>query len=135
MMIPNAFCAMKSKDSFINLWENKAVYALEQVGRFGCFALMIINIPFVCIGFWFKNALWVYIIVNAVLLVAYCVIWIVCFYKNTIFKALTLSIIPSIIFMFSSIMLLNIPLIVTAIIFAPCHITISYKNAKLLAMS
>lgn len=131
MMIPNGICAAKNKDAFVNLWENKIVYPLEQIGRFASFGLMIINIPVVCLGFWFENALTVYIIVNSVLLFAYCTIWFVCFRQNTVFKALSLSIIPSIIFLFSGIISLNIPLIIAGVIFAPCHITISYKNAVL----
>ena len=131
MMIPNAVYAMKCKDEFKNLWENKVVYLLEQIGRFGCFGLMVFNIPFTWFGFWFETALYVYIGVNTLLLLFYCLIWIICFRKSTVFRALTLSIIPSIIFLFSGIMLLNIPLIIMAVAFAPCHITISYKNAAL----
>lgn len=131
IMIPNAFYSMKCKDGFESLWENKVIYLLEQIGRFGCFGLMVFNIPFTWFGFWFETALYVYIGVNALLLLFYCLIWIICFSKNTVFRALTLSIIPSVIFLFSGIMLLNIPLIVMAVVFAPCHITISYKNAVL----
>lgn len=130
-MIPNAVCAVKNKAAFADIWENRTVHLLEQIGRFGCFGLMIINIPFTWLGFWFENALNVYIGVNAVLLLAYCVIWIVCFRAKTVFKALALSVIPSVIFLFSGVMLLSFPLIVMALIFAPCHIAISYKNAVL----
>lgn len=131
MMIPNALCAAKNKDAFVSRWKNKTVYLLEQIGRFGCFGLMTVNIPFTYSDFWFNKAIYVYIGVNAALLLAYSVIWAVCFYKVTVFKALSLSIIPSVIFLFSGIMLRNVPLIVAAAIFAPCHITISYKNAVL----
>lgn len=44
-------------------------------------------------------------------------------------KALSLSIIPSAIFLFSGVVLANIPLIVFAVLFAVNHILISYKNA------
>ena len=59
-----------------------------------------------------------------------CIIWIVCFQKNTIFRALALSILPSVLFLFSGIMSRSVLLILSAVIFAPCHILISYKNAK-----
>lgn len=45
VMIPNIIFAIKCKDGFANKWENKYVEAIEQIGRFGCFGFMIINIP------------------------------------------------------------------------------------------
>ena len=44
-------------------------------------------------------------------------------------RAYLLSIIPSMIFLFSGIMIRNIPLIISSIAFAIAHITISLKNA------
>ncbi len=131
MMIPNAVYAAKCPDGFENRWKNRIVYPLEQVGRFGCFGLMTINIPGTWFGFWFDDAPTVYIAVNVVLLLIYCGIWVVCFRDNGVSKALALSVIPSVIFLFSGVMIASIPLIVAAVIFAPCHIAISYKNAAL----
>lgn len=131
MMIPNAVYAAKCPDGFENLWENRIVYPLEQIGRFGCFGLMAMNIPGTRFGFWFDGALTVYIAVNAVLLLAYCGVWVVCFRDNGVSRALALSVIPSVIFLFSGVMIASIPLIVAAAIFAPCHVVISYKNAAL----
>lgn len=45
IMIPNVIFALKCKDGFENKWENKFIEALEQIGRYGCFAFMVINIP------------------------------------------------------------------------------------------
>ena len=45
IMIPNVIFALKCKDGFGNRWKNKAVEVLEQIGRYGCFAFMVINIP------------------------------------------------------------------------------------------
>ena len=129
-MIPNIVFAIKCKDGFENKWNNKAVEILEQIGRFGCFGFMIINIPGTWFGWWSDEAFAVYLIVNTVLVLIYCAIWIVCFRKNSVFRALSLSIIPSVIFLFSGIMCRSVLLIVSAVIFAPCHITISYKNIK-----
>lgn len=129
IMLPNIVFAVRCRDGFENKWNNKAVEALEQVGRFGCMVFMIVNIPPLCFGWLFEGALAVYLGVDIGLLIAYCVIWIICFRKNSLFRALALSIIPSALFLFSGIMLLSVPLIVTAVIFAPCHIAISYKNA------
>ena len=130
IMIPNIIFAIKCKDGFENKWNNKFVETMEQIGRFSCFGFMIINIPKTCLGWWSENGLSLYIIGNIVLVALYCLIWYVCFKKNTIFRALSLSIIPSIIFVFSGIMSGSILLILASIIFAPSHIMLSYKNAK-----
>ena len=59
-----------------------------------------------------------------------CAIWIVCFRKNSVFRALALSVIPSVLFLFSGIMSRSVLLIISSVIFAPSHIIISYRNAK-----
>lgn len=130
IMIPNIIFAIKCKDGFANKWKNKFVEMIEQIGRYGCFGFMIINIPGTWFGWWSDEVFAVYLIVNVILVILYCVIWIICFKKNSIFRALALSIIPSILFLFSGIMSRSVLLIIAATIFAPSHITISYKNAK-----
>lgn len=130
IMIPNILFAMKCKDGFVNKWNNKSVETVEQIGRFGCFGFMIINIPGTWFGWWSDEAFAVYLVVDAVLVTLYCVIWAVCFRKSSVFRALALSIIPSVLFLFSGIMSRSILLTITAVLFVPSHILISYQNAK-----
>ena len=130
IMIPNILFAMKCKDGFVNKWDNKSVETVEQIGRFGCFGFMIINIPGTWFGWWSDEAFAVYLVVDAVLVTLYCVIWAVCFRKSSVFRALALSIIPSVLFLFSGIMSRSILLTIAAVLFAPSHILISYQNAK-----
>lgn len=130
IMIPNILFAMKCKDGFVNKWNNKSVETVEQIGRFGCFGFMIINIPGTWFGWWSDEAFVVYLVVDAVLVTLYCVIWAVCFRKSSVFRALALSIIPSVLFLFSGIMSRSILLTIAAVLFAPSHILISYQNAK-----
>lgn len=129
MMIPNIIFAIKCKGGFENKWKNKTVEILEQIGRFGCIGLMIINIPGTYFGFWSDRAFTFYLIFSTVLLFLYCVIWAVCFRQNSVFRALALSILPSVLFLLSGILSRSILLIAFAFLFAPCHIIISYKNA------
>ena len=110
IMIPNIVFAIKCKDGFENKWSNKLVEIIEQIGRFGCLGFMMINIPGTWFGWWSDEALAIYLITDTLLVIIYCAIWIVCFRKNSVFRALTLSIIPS-------------------VLFAPSHILISCKNA------
>ena len=128
IMAPNIIYALKCKDGFENKWNNKMVELVEQIGRFGCFGCMVINIPGTWFGWWSDETFAIYLIVNSVLITLYCVIWIICFRKNTVFRALALSIIPSVIFLFSGIMSRSVLLILTSVLFAPAHIVISYKN-------
>ena len=130
IMIPNIVFAIRCKDGFANNYGNKTVELVEQVGRFGCFGFMIFNIPGTWFGWWSDEVFAVYLIVDALLITLYCILWIVCWKKNGVFKALALSIIPSVIFLISGIMSRSILLTVAALLFAPVHIFISYQNAK-----
>ncbi len=128
IMIPNIIFAVKCKDGFENKFNNKFVEALEQTGRFGCFGFMIINIPKTAFGWADRKAFVAYLIIDIVLISAYCIIWAVCFKKNSLFRAISLSVIPSVMFLSSGLLIRSVLLTVSAIIFAPCHILISYKN-------
>ena len=130
IMIPNIIFAIRCKEGFENKWSNKFIEVAEQIGRFGCFGFMIINIPGTWFGWWSDEAFAIYLIVDAILVVLYCAIWIICFKKSSIFRALALSVIPSVLFLFSGIMSRSILLLIAAILFAPSHILLSYKNAK-----
>ena len=122
--------AIKCKDGFDNKWNNKYVEVTEQVGRLGCFGFMIINIPGTWFGWWSDEAFALYLIVDTILVMLYCAIWTICFKKNSVFRALALSIIPSMLFLFSGIMSRSVLLIIASVLFAPSHIVISYKNVK-----
>ena len=130
IMVPNIIYAIKCKEGFENRWNNKIVEIIEQIGRFGCIGFMIIKIPIVCFGWWFDGGLIAYLAINIVLSIIYCVIWIICFRKDSIFRALSLSIIPSLIFICSAVLSGSILLLITSALFTPAHILISYKNAK-----
>lgn len=130
IMIPNIIFAIRYSDGFQNKYSNKGIEVIEQIGRFGCFGSMILNFPGTCFGWWSNEAFAIYLIVDTLLIALYCIIWVACWKKNNIFRALALSIIPSVIFLFSGIMSRSILLIITSILFAPSHILISYKNAK-----
>lgn len=129
MMIPNIIFALKCKDGFVNQYHNRFIEMIEQIGRFGCFIFMIIEIPGTSFGWLFDGARSIYIIIDMVLLIAYCMIWMICFKKESLFRSLALSMIPSAIFLLSGILRQNILLIISSILFAPSHIMISYKNA------
>ena len=127
MLVPNVLFAVFNKDGFQNKWHNNPVEILEQIGRFGCMLFMFIVIPE--ISFSSDEAFALYLIADMALLLLYCLMWAVCWKKNGMLRAVSLSVIPSVLFLFSGIISGNIPLIIAAVIFAPCHILISVKNA------
>ncbi|MGI6377828.1 MAG: hypothetical protein ACOX0I_02025 [Bacilli bacterium] len=129
LMIPNIIYSIKVKDGFKNKFGNKILEYSEQIGRYGSFIFLVFNIPKLFLGFWFSNALVVYLIVNGILLIIYLTTWVVMWGKNNLVRALFLSICPSLIFIFSGIMTLNFPLMIFSVLFAVTHITISVKNA------
>jgi hypothetical protein len=131
ILIPNIVFAVRRKDGFISLWKNRWVEVPEMIGRLGSFIFMIILLPWFPFGFKSKGLFFLYLLIDLILTLVYCILWIILFRKNTVFRSLSLSIIPSLIFLSSGILSGYIPLLVSALIFAPCHITISYKNAVL----
>ena len=128
ILIPNIISAVVDKDAFANKYNNKAILVLEQIGRYGCMAFMVFNIPYTYFNFWFDSGLMVYLIVNGTLLALYILGWIIFRKGQSAIKMLWLSITPTVLFLFSGVMLLSIPLILFSIIFGIGHITISYKN-------
>ena len=130
ILIPSIIFAIKCNDTFDNKYRNKTIEIIEQIGRFGCLGFMIFNVPGTWFGWWSDEIFAFYLIVNAILVAIYCVMWVVLWKKNNVIKALALSIIPSILFLFSGIASRSILLIISSIVFAPAHILISYKNVE-----
>ena len=130
ILIPNIIGAIIDKSLFENRYNNKIMLILEQIGRYGCIVFMVFNIPYTYFNFWFDSALIAYLIVNGTLLILYILGWIIFRKGQGTIKMLWLSIVPTLLFMFSGIMLLSIPLIIFAVVFGIGHITISYKNRK-----
>lgn len=128
VMIPNIVYAVKRKPDASAAYHNKTLEIFEQIGRYGCFVLMVFNIPYLYFNFWFPRALTVYLSGNGAFCLAYLLFWIICWNQNGKLKALSLSIIPSCMFLFSGIILAYIPLIAFALLFGICHVAISYKS-------
>jgi hypothetical protein len=129
VMIPNVLFAIKVKN-FESKYHNKAVEIIEQIGRFGSMGLMIFNIPLLEFSYWFNAGKIVYMALTGVLAVLYCFVWFLYFSKSTMEKAMTLAIIPTIIFLSSGIIQGKVLLIITAILFGIGHIVITYNNNR-----
>ena len=128
IMIPNILSAILDKSSFENNACSKAFLVIEQIGRYCCMASMVFNIPFTYFGFWFDSALAVYLAANGALLLIYISGWIIFCKSRCTAKMLWLSITPTVLFMFSGVVVSSIPLLVSAVLFGVGHITVSYQN-------
>ena len=40
-MVPNIIFAIRNKDGFENIYHNKSLETVEEIGRYGCFVFMI----------------------------------------------------------------------------------------------
>lgn len=83
ILVPNVVFAMKNKNGVENKYKNKPAEIFEQIGRYACFALMIFNVPYTYMGFYFPEALTVYLVVDCILVGAYCVAWLIFFGRKT----------------------------------------------------
>ncbi len=128
IMIPNIILARTNPEAFSNPWHNRFIEAIEQAGRFGCMGFMVFNIPGICFALPLGERTGIYLAVNGILLVVYLLGWVIFSNKDTVAKALLLSAVPTLIFLFSGICILSLPLIICAVIFGIGHITLSVKN-------
>lgn len=129
LMLPNIAFALRGRSGFENLWHNRIVELLEQIGRFGCFTFMFLEIPTLCPGAWFPQGRAVCRVAVAALLLLYCAVWVRFWRRDCLFRAVALSVLPSALFLCQGVLTRNFPLIALALVFAPCHILISVKNA------
>lgn len=125
MLLPNMLQTIFHKENFNNLKRYKTIEFIEQIGRYGTMLFMVFNIPYTYFDFWFDSAKLIYIIVDSILIGLYVIGWIIFWNSHFKIRAYVLSISPTMIFLFSGIMLLNIPLIILAVLFGVGHITIS----------
>lgn len=129
MILPNIIYFFKHripKDKNIP----KYMVILENIGRYGSMLFLIFNIPYTWFPYLIEMHIPMYAVIVAFLTFLYVVMFIMLWNQNGFAKALMLSILPSLIFLFSGVMMLSIPLIIASIIFAISHIYISVKNVN-----
>ncbi len=129
ILIPNIIYALKTKNrKQPEARVPKAVYILEQIGRYACMVLMWLPLLVWKFGFGSGEALAVYLISNFVMVVAYYVFWIIYAKKPTLPIGMALAILPTAIFLLSGILLRHPLLIAAAFIFGVSHCLITYKT-------
>ena len=129
LLIPNAIYAYKNKN-IENKCKNKLMNIIEQIGRYGSMLLMVFNIGVVELGFKSNESFAIWIISVIILMILYWIFWILYFKSKGLIKAMVLAIIPSIIFIYTGIMLRYWLLVTFGVLFAVGHIYVTYKNNK-----
>lgn len=129
MLIPNIIFAIKNKETQHNK-ANKLIVIAEQIGRYGCMALMVLPLFVWSFGFSPLEFMFVYLGANAILLISYYMCWIAYSRKKQMDTALALAIIPTLIFLISGYLLKHWALVICAVIFGVAHIYITYVNNK-----
>ena len=129
IMAPNFIYAARFKDAE-NKCTSKLMNALEQVGRYGSFILMIINLGIKEFAFRSNAEFIAWLTLTALLIIAYWVFWFFFFKKRTRFVSLMLAVIPCLIFLTSGVVFRHWLLIIFTLIFAVGHIYITLVNAK-----
>ena len=127
ILIPNIIYAIAVKGQK-NKCKNMFMNILEQVGRYACMLLMIFNVGIAEFGFSNVALFLAYLFGNAVLLVAYWVVWMLYFKKPSFGKQIALAVIPTAIFLLCGVTMGHWLLVVFAVVFGVAHVYVTCKN-------
>lgn len=128
MMLPNLIYAGKGGED--QKAPNWLIAVIEQVGRYGSMALMILPLGVWKFGFPSVTAMLVYLFGNGACLLAYLTVWAFCFKKKTFHRAMALAILPVCMFGLCGICLRHWLLVAAAVLFGIGHVSITYQNSK-----
>ena len=129
ILIPNIIYAVKFKNHN-NVCTNKVMNLMEQIGRYACMVFMVINVGLTEFVFGGVDLFLIYMLGPVVLLLAYWVIWVLYFIKQTQWKSMALAIIPVCIFLICGIALQHWLLVISAVIFGVGHIYVTVQNTR-----
>ena len=128
LMLPNIYASIFKKELFVNKFDDRLLIKLENIGRYLCMILMVINIQDLYGGFKSVEAFVAYLGINIILLGLYYIVWFIFYKFNNIYKNMILGIIPSLMFIMSGILQNHLLLIISGIVFAYAHLKIIWKN-------
>lgn len=131
LMLPNImYFSMQKESEKMVVEEIQSLELMEQIARFGCIIFMMMAVNGVCRGFYFPYSLAIYIIGNLVLLLLYWLCWLGLWKHPSLYHKMALAILPSLLFLFSSLIRGDSLLFISAILFAYAHIRITYQNGR-----
>lgn len=125
LLIPNLVYALRHRGGGISSG-NRAINILEQIGRLGCIIFMVVplGVKGGGLGFYSVEALIIWVVGTALLLLAYYVCWAFFARRPGRKLALALAVIPCGVFLLSAVLLRHWVLAVFAGIFTGTHLYI-----------
>lgn len=131
LLIPNILYAIRNKGEK-NLCTNQTMNRMEQVGRYACIILMWLPLLVWKFGFNSLFEMFLYLIGNSLMLVAYWIVFAMYLKEKTRRRALSLAALPACIFLLSGLLLRHWLLVGLSILFAIGHIYVTKKNVEVL---
>lgn len=129
ILIPSFAIAVKYK-KFRNRCTNTAMNVCEEIGRFGSMLFMIVPFGLKEFGFAHINEFLIYLIANIILLLVYIVVWLSFMKKQSYIKAVTMAVIPPVVFAVCGVTLRHFILIFTSVMFFIGHIYVVTSNYR-----
>lgn len=130
LLIPNIIYSIKFR-GVENCCSNKLMNLIEQIGRYASMFFMIFNIGILEFGFASTQMFIAYILGNIILMVAYWIVWILYFIKQSCSKSMVLAVMPTLIFLLCGVTLRDWLLVISSVIFGMGHVYVTYQNAKI----
>lgn len=129
MMVPNIIYALR-KRCVENRCRSKTALILEQTGRYGSMAMMVLPLLVWEFAFTSSACFVISVVLCTALMLGYYIVWFLYFKKATPLRALWLAILPSAIFIIRGLFLRHLLLVVFGLIFAVGHIYITRCNSR-----
>lgn len=129
ILLPNLLYALRGSHQAQHT-QSRLLNLLEQIGRYGCMALMVFPFGAASYGFSSVFSMLVYFLGNAILLLLYWILWFLYFRKVTFTGSIALAVVPTLIFLLSGITLRHTALILSALLFGYAHIRITYTSVR-----
>ena len=129
LMAPNILYAKKHAGAQVGRVRGAGLMvALEQIGRYGCVALLCIRLPLWQAGFASAAAQTVWLSLSMVLLAAYFLVWVFYFHRTGKVLAMLLAAIPSALFLLCGFLWRSLPLAVLATVFTVAHLRVTWVS-------
>lgn len=130
LIVNLVFAKLDKEEKYENPTINKGLLVFEQIGRFAVIFFMIFRFGIIGKGFLSDLMRDFWIVATAILLFIYIALFVVYFKKRHHAIAMSLAIVPSILFILTGLLIQNPALFMFSIVFAIGHIYVTSKNKK-----
>ncbi|MPN25406.1 hypothetical protein SDC9_172815 [bioreactor metagenome] len=121
LLIPNLVYALRRPSAAVHQKPGRLLGLAEQVGRYGCMLLMVVNLGLTEFGFSSKGAFVLWLLGNGVLLLVYWVCWLFYFKRPVKRRAVVLAVAPGLLFLLNGLILRHWALVGCAVLFCAAH--------------